>query len=589
MCRLTDRDPCRAGSRCERESDAGTPLAQESPQPNVLLAAGPTGLSSRFWILLVLLGIGTGVAAGLLMDILRAAQHLAWHYSTGEFLDGVRHRDAGWRVAVLVAAGALAGAGRWVFKQKTGGHAGEVSEAIWFHSGRLKVLPAFARSVLSVIIVGMGASLGREAAPKLSGAAIANALASWGSLSSIERRLLVACGAGAGIGAVYNVPFGGALFALEVLLGTVALPLIAPAFATSFIATWVSRLLLPDVATYAVPVYPAGTSLIVWSIAAGPIAGLASIVYVRLISWADARKPSDSRLIVAPLLIFALLGLVAIPFPELLGNGKDVVQEAFLGQLNTGLSLLALLALKPVATSACLASGAPGGLFTPTLTTGAILAALMGKLWLSFWPGASLGSFAIVGAGAFLAAALQSPISALVLLLELAPGSHALTLPLLFAIAGAVFVGRFLEPRSIYSGRIHSGRASATTDKAKGNTRLHALIRNDYAVISAAASYSEVLRKLHETSEGPLYVVAEHGDFVGVIPTDVPLPDLPVPIAIATAADLCRYVAPLHAGADPEDVTSCLRNPAAGELPVIANDGELVGVVRKQPSRGGSL
>ena len=87
--------------------------------------------------------------------------------------------------------------------------------------------------MLSIVIVGLGASLGREAAPKQLGAVVASILAGWTWLSPPERRLLAACGAGAGVAAVYNVPFGGALFALEVLLGTLALPLVLPAMTVS--------------------------------------------------------------------------------------------------------------------------------------------------------------------------------------------------------------------------------------------------------------------------------------------------------------------------------------------------------------------
>ena len=97
---------------------------------------------------------------------------------------------------------------------------------------------------------GMGASPGREAARKQAGAAFASLLARWFGISPSQRRLLVACGTGAGIAAVYNVPFGGALFALEVLLGTLALPLVAPALAVSLIAGAVAWLFRPDQPTH---------------------------------------------------------------------------------------------------------------------------------------------------------------------------------------------------------------------------------------------------------------------------------------------------------------------------------------------------
>ena len=92
-------------------------------------------------------------------------------------------------------------------------------------------VPTLVRAILSIVIVGMRASLGREAAPKQIGALAAGLLTHWIRMPAPQRRLLAACGAGAGIAAVYNVPFGGAMFALEVLLGTVALPLVPPALA----------------------------------------------------------------------------------------------------------------------------------------------------------------------------------------------------------------------------------------------------------------------------------------------------------------------------------------------------------------------
>ena len=206
----------------------------------MLSAGGPFGYSARFWILAAATGIGAGVCGGLLMLLLRAVQHLSWSYSRGTFLDAIEAAGSQQRIAVLLAAGLLIGAVRWRWQHQPGGHAGELAEAIWFHCGRLRPGRTIARAVLSIIAVGMGASLGREAAPKQTGAVIAALLANWTKLSSVEQRLLVACGAGAGMAAVYNVPFGGALFALEVLLGTLALPLIPAALATSLIATWVS-------------------------------------------------------------------------------------------------------------------------------------------------------------------------------------------------------------------------------------------------------------------------------------------------------------------------------------------------------------
>ena len=269
----------------------------------------------------------------------------------------------------------------------------------------------------------------------------------------------MACGAGAGIAAVYNVPFGGAMFALEVLLGTLSLTLVPPALIAATIATAVSWLFLPNEPTYTVPAYAATLDQTLWAVLAGPVAGLVAVGYVRLISFADAQKPGGIFALIAPVLVFTLLGMLAVRYPQLLGNGKDVVQQTLLGQ--PGLALLvALVLLKPLATAACLACGAPGGLFTPTMTLGALLGGVLGALWLRIWPGSPLGGFSVIGACAVLAASTQGPVSAIVLTLELTR-EDALIVPMALAAASAVAVARVLENRSIYSGRIHRARSAA--------------------------------------------------------------------------------------------------------------------------------
>ena len=243
---------------------------------------------------------------------------------------------------------------------------------------------------MSVVLVGMGASLGREGAPKQAGAVIANALSDRTRLSQEQRKLLVACGAGAGMAAAYGVPLGGALFAVEVLRGVLALRLVLPALLAAAVATAISWLALPNAPTYVVPPYGTTLSVVVWAALAGPIAGLVSVGYVRMIAWADFNKPKGWQRLVAPVLALGLLGAVSIEFPQVLGNGKDISQLAFTNQV-APLLLLTLLFLKPAVTVMCLGSGVPGGLFTPSLTLGALLGGVLGYVWGLLWPGTPPG------------------------------------------------------------------------------------------------------------------------------------------------------------------------------------------------------
>jgi H+/Cl- antiporter ClcA len=550
-------------------------MSTQSPQPNLFPGGSVRALSGRFWGLLLLTAIGAGLGAAALMLLLRAVQHVAWDYRSGGFLDAVRNRGAVWRIAVLVLAGVIAGTYRWARELGPGGHGGELAEAIWFRSGRVPIVSTIGRAALSIVIVAMGASLGREAAPKQTGAAIAGALSSWGRLPPAERRLLAACGAGAGMGAVYNMPFGGGLFALEALLGSFALPVVAPALLASLVATVVSWLVLPNAPTYTLPTHAISASLIVWAAIAGPLAGVAAAFYVRLIALADLWKPEGWPRLVVPILVFAVLGALAIPFPELLGNGKDVVQEALAGKLAV-LLLAALIVLKPLATAACLGSGAPGGLFTPTLTFGALLGALFGHVWGIWWPGTPVGLYAIVGAAAVWAAASQAPVSALVFICELTWNIGPIVVPLILAIGGAVTIARLIEARSIYSARIHTGKAVAKEDPPRTATGFDDLVSQDFDSISAAVSYVEVLRELvaRDDPSRPLYVVDETGKLTGEIsPRMAAAPDPESPLVeIATAADLARPVEAVRSSAGREEALRTLR--AAGDLPVPVVDAE---------------
>ena len=418
------------------------------------------GYSLGFWGLVGLIGVAAGVGAAVLTVLLNAVQYAAWDYRSGSFLRAVMSATAARHLVVLLAAGVIAGIGGLMVVRVRGSGAGEISEALWLGGGHLSFWRSQARGVLSIVIVGMGASLGREGAPQLTGAAVASVLSEWAQLPAWQRRLLVACGAGAGMAAVYNVPLGGALFAVEVLLGTLSLPVVLPAVAMSAIATVIAWVAVPDRATYLVPVFSVRASQVVWAVIIGPLAGLVAVGWVRAIAAVNTLKPRHRGRVLAPVLIFTALGAVSIAYPQILGNGKDTVALALTNQLGVGL-LVALVVLKPLATAACLGSGAPGGLFTPTLTFGVLFGDLLGHGWAAIWPGPAIGSYAIIGGAAILAASMQGPLSAVVLTLELTHTADGLMVPILLAVAEATIVARVLGAPSIYSARLNDDASAA--------------------------------------------------------------------------------------------------------------------------------
>ncbi|MHB1569127.1 MAG: chloride channel protein [Solirubrobacteraceae bacterium] len=455
--RDADPSPPQRAAPLQRGAQDGAAARRDrdwfSPQPNVPGRGIVASYTPRFWAIVVAIGVVSGLGAIALMELLHLVEHVAYGYSSGPYLDGVRAAAAWRHLAALAAAALVVGIGVAFLQRLPPSGAAEVSDALWSHGARMPFAESVVRAVLSIVTVGLGVSLGREGAPQVVGAASASRLSDWASLPVWQRRLLVASGAGAGFAAVYNVPLGGSLFALEVLLGTIALPLVLPALATSVIATAVGWSVLGTHPTYTLPPYHLAASQMIWALLAGPVIGVLAVAWVRVIRRAASMRPTRWGRFAAPLVVFLILGAVSIPYPQLLGNGKDVVQLEALGQVSLGLAAV-LLVLKPLATAACLGAGSPGGLFTPSLTVGVLLAGILGTLWNHIWPGASVGSYAVIGGGAFLAAAMQGPLSGVVLVLELTRNFDALMAPTLVAVVVATVIARRLGAPSIYSARL---------------------------------------------------------------------------------------------------------------------------------------
>lgn len=411
-------------------------------------------LSPRFWGLAIATGVAAGGGAILMMAVLHAVQHLAFDYRAGEYSAAVARRDDLWRMAVLTVGGLVTGVGLWAMRTFLGGTGGQPTAVVWTGRGRLSLWLTTLSGALSEVSIGMGGSIGRENAPQHFGAAFGSWLGERFTLPDEQRMLLIACGAGAGVGAVYNVPFAGALFAAELYLGSVSLRTVVPAFVTAALATAVGWITLPTQPIYHLPLlgYPS-PRLLVWALLAGPILGLAAAAWVKLVAWADDHRPRGLMLVLQPVVAFAALGALAIEYPLLLGNGRDLAQFAFTG--GGALGTLAVLAvLKPLVTCLCLRGGAIGGLFTPTMSTGAVLGAVLGHLWSLVLPGSSEAGYAIVGSVAMLAAGMRTPVAAVAFGIELTNSVTPAILAMLIALGAAMLTARLIERRSIYSARV---------------------------------------------------------------------------------------------------------------------------------------
>ena len=440
-----------------REPAERRPIPEHVKVPATLTQPG----AGLFWLLVILTGLGAGLAAAALTLLLKAVQDRAWSSAPGTtLLDAATVASPGRHMGLLLGAGLITGIGQILLVRLASGNSIDLTAAIWFKAGRLPVLRTLCSAVLSIVIVGMGTSLGREGAPKQAGAVMADVLSGLGRLSDEQRRLLVACGAGAGMAAAYGVPLGGALFALEVLRGTLALRLVLPALLCSLVATATSWLFLPDAPTYHIPSADGWASPLGFALVAGPVIGVVAVGCVRTIAWADRNRPKGWRRVVVPILALGLVGAISVPLPQVLGNGKDIADSLFRGGIAPA-TMMALLVAKPLATLLSFGSGAPGGLFTPSLAAGALLGGTLGQLWLMLWPGVPPGLLAFLGAGALLAATTQGPVSAIVLMMELTGQDRSFIAPLLLVVVTATLVSRTIDPRSIYEARLDDDEVQA--------------------------------------------------------------------------------------------------------------------------------
>lgn len=397
-------------------------------------------------LVVVFTGIGAGLGGMLLALLLHGIQHLAYGYSLDSlishetFLLGVTAASPERRVWVLMVCGLVAGLGWWTI-YRYGRPLVSIKQAV---SAQAPIMPpktTLAHALLQIITVALGSPLGREVAPREVGALAGSWLSQRARLAPDMHRLIVACGAGAGLAAVYNVPLGGAVFVLEVLVGAFSWPAAVIALATSAIGASVAWIGLGAESQYVVPQFVLSPALIGWAVICGPVFGLAAYAFARLTGAARAKAARGWRLPVLSLINFTIIGGLAIFLPQILGNGKGPAQLGFDNELTIGLAAL-LLVVKVLITTSSLRAGAEGGLLTPALANGALLAIILGGAWSMLWPGVPLGAFAIIGAAAFLASSMNMPLTAIVLVAEFTRIDHDFLVPIILAVAGSMCMSK---------------------------------------------------------------------------------------------------------------------------------------------------
>lgn len=326
---------------------------------------------------MLLTGLLAGVAGAATVALLHVIEHAAYNYSFGLLLDGIGASSPIRRALAPAVGGALAGCGWWILRRRSG--VPSLSATI---SGKksMQHVPMAADAALQVLAVGSGASLGRETAPRQLAAVLSSYGTTWlgrltsstlGTLTARDREILLACAAGAGLGAVYSVPLGGAFFAARVMLGSWHPRVVGTALITSSLAVAVSHPVTHFERNLMWPNPALSYQFTMLAVAIAPLAVVVGLTFNRLTTAAGPKPQLTSWVLIPGVGLAGLItGICSIYRPELPGNGRSILIVAVGSDLTLAAAVVILI-LKPLLTALYLRVGAVGGLITPALATGA--------------------------------------------------------------------------------------------------------------------------------------------------------------------------------------------------------------------------
>lgn len=394
---------------------------------------------------IIVVGLLAGVAGLCTTLLLRFIEHLTYHYSFGTLLAGVTGSSPVRRAVGPMIGGALAGFGWWMLRRRT--EVPPLADTIATHQ-RIPRLTLTIDAALQVLIVGSGASLGREGAPRQFAAALGDLGTSRWSLTARDREILLASAAGAGLAAVYSVPIGGALFASAIMLRTWHPRAVGTALITSSLAVAVASPVTHEAAPLDWPNPQLSYLLAAFALALAPLVLGVGLAFNQIMAWARPAITIRSWVLVPAIAAAGLLiGICSIRYPDLPGNGKSILTVS----LNSGLTLgaaLVILLLKPLLTAVFLRAGAVGGMLTPALATGAATGSVV-ALAINTWTEhhVSVPAVSLTCAAGVLSITQRAPIWAAVFVWELARPPWWLLVPFVVAAVAAHWLRLVVEQR----------------------------------------------------------------------------------------------------------------------------------------------
>ena len=527
-----------------------------------------------------------GALSSLLFTTLTERVH-EWFGNPGQGVVASMASLPWWAVLAVPTLGGAAAGGILMFGQRLTRvqSSTDYMEAIVIGNGHVPMRASLVKSAAAVFSIGSGGSIGREGPMVQLAAVVASRIGRWRGFTPPKLRLLVACGAAAGIASAYNAPIAGSFFVAEIILGTIAMESLGPLVVSAVAATLTVHVFTSSHVLYKVPAFGEVSP---WEmgpyIVLGFISGMLAPLFLSTLRGAERFFVSLKLPIVLRLALGGLaVGAIAVQVPQVCGNGYSVVVEILNGQIGW-LLVPGLFACKWLATMASFGSGAPGGVFTPSLFMGACAGLLFGTFVHHVWPAGAQEplTFALVGMGAFLAAASRAPVMAVILLFEMTL-SYNIVLPLLLCSVIAYHTAKSIAGSSLYSEALKR-KAASVPDPALGTGRVADLMRTNPPTLAPTASFAEIARMFLNVRVNNLYVVDEAGKFAGVVALHDIKPYLGEPdlAELVLARDILREDFPRVAPDQTfNEALGSFLGLVAERLPVVDADGLLRGSLAK--------
>lgn len=425
-----------------------------------------------------------------------------------------------WQARLLFpcAGGLLAGCLLVLARRQGAGARADYMEVVAVGDGKVPVRLTLVNSLSSLLSIASGGSIGREGSMIQLAALSASIAGRAARFSPVRLRLLVACGAAAGIAAAYNAPIASAFFVTEIILGAITMGSLGPIMVSAVVANITMRRLPGYHPTYEMPAFaPIANLEVVWFVALGVLAGLVAPAFLAALRrarrlFAASGLPLPLRLALGGLGV----GAISVWVPQVWGNGYSVV-NSLLHQSWLWQMVLLVLVCKIAATLLTSGSGAIGGIFTPTLFVGAAVGHLFALLPQAVAPetASSPAAYVAVGMGALLAAATSAPLMAILMIFEMTL-SYQLMLPLMLACVVAYGVARAVDGPSMYE--ITARRAADEQERGRLRAiRMQELIRPAETVLPRHASIADAAAVFRQHPVKYLYLVDEEGNYLGAV------------------------------------------------------------------------